>query len=340
MKNTRILIKATILVICISLAVSCAITKPKLAEFAEEEGPAELQSVRVVSGPSGETVIEITSSRPVPYAAFKLVQPLRIVVGITAVPSEGLTAPVVDGKIIKDIRFEATEKEPVSTRIIATTLSQDVEYTVQDQEGTIRLALYPKEPLEERPAPMLAKKPPAVVNAVEKPPELQSIGVVSTDAETAIKITTSRPVPYGVSELPDPLRIFVELEAIPSEELVIPTVADKRIIKDLRLEATKEPITTTRITVTLAREVGCSLIGKGEAMTITLYPKEPIKEEPSPALAKGRPKKKKTKPRKKAVAGPQPRRVPDSLAGIKPKMTIEEILNYLDRADEEGRDAR
>jgi len=136
----------------------CAQAPPKEAEVVEEK-LAEIQSVRVLSDPSGKkSIIEVASSQPVPYAAFKLVQPLRIVVGVTAAPSEGLTAPpVADEKIIKDIRLETSEKAPVSTRVIAV-LAGDADYTVEDQEGMIRLTLFPKEPLEEKPAPVAAAK--------------------------------------------------------------------------------------------------------------------------------------------------------------------------------------
>lgn len=199
----------------------CAQAPPKEVEVVEEK-PAEVQSIRVVSEPSeNKVIIEITSSRPVPYGAFKLVQPLRIVVGVTAAPSEGLTGPSVpDEKIIKDVRFETTGKEPISTRVIAT-LSRDVEYTVQDQEGIIRLALFPKEPLEEKPAPVVAMKEEAIG---AKEPRVfflpgkanlnQVLGVdffMLPQGRSRITVTTSDKAEYNVSPK-DSLTLLLEIK--------------------------------------------------------------------------------------------------------------------------------
>jgi hypothetical protein len=61
-----------------SVLFGCAQAPPKEAELVDKR-PAEVQSIRMVSEPSGEkTTIEITSSRPVPYAAFKLVEPFPL----------------------------------------------------------------------------------------------------------------------------------------------------------------------------------------------------------------------------------------------------------------------
>jgi type IV pilus assembly protein PilQ len=203
------------------LFFGCAQQPPKKAEVFEEK-PAEIQSITIVSEPSGEkTTIEITSSRPVPYAAFKLVQPLRIVVGITALPSEGLTAPpVTDKKIIKDIRFEKAGKDPIYTRVIAT-LSQDAEYTVQDQEGIIRLNLSPKVPLEGKPAPVTAAKEeslgatePRVFFLPGKSELNQILGVdffMLPQGRSRITVTTSKEAKYSLSPK-GPRTLLLELK--------------------------------------------------------------------------------------------------------------------------------
>ncbi len=199
----------------------CAQAPPKEAEVVEEK-PAEVQAIRVLTEPSEDkSIIEITSTRPVPYAAFKLVQPLRIVVGITAAPSEGLTIPTVpDEKFIKDIRFEQTEKEPVSTRVIAT-LSQDAEYTVEDQEGIIRMALFPKEPLEEKPAPVaatkeeaLGAKEPRVFFLPGKANLNQVLGVdffMLPHGSSRITVTTSKKAEYNLRPK-DSLTLLLEIK--------------------------------------------------------------------------------------------------------------------------------
>ncbi|NVM26814.1 MAG: type IV pilus secretin PilQ [Desulfobacterales bacterium] len=143
--------KATIISSLIAFSLICLIsgcaqapTKKPVTPVVEER-PAEIQSVNVISDPQGkEATIEITSSKLVPYATFKLVQPLRLVVGLNALPVQGPTGPaVINGKIVKDIHFETAKDKPVSTRVIAT-LSQDVEYNVQEEDRTIRLVLSPK----------------------------------------------------------------------------------------------------------------------------------------------------------------------------------------------------
>jgi type IV pilus assembly protein PilQ len=128
-----------------------------------EENPAEVQSITITSEPADtKEIIEIISSKPVPYAAFKLVQPLRLIVGINAPPAEGLTRPsVISEGIIRDVSFETTQEEPIATRVIAT-LSRDVDYSVQEQDGVIKLMLFPKEPVEEEPAPIVAMKEEAI----------------------------------------------------------------------------------------------------------------------------------------------------------------------------------
>jgi len=143
-RSTIISLLITVSLICLIFGCAQAPTKKPVAPVVEER-PAEIQSVNVISDPQGrEASIEITSSKLVPYAAFKLVQPLRLVVGINALPVQGLTGPaVINGKIVKEIHFEIAEEKPVSTRVIAT-LSQDVEYNVQEEDRTIKLLLSPK----------------------------------------------------------------------------------------------------------------------------------------------------------------------------------------------------
>jgi len=212
---------AMIMALCF-LFFGCAQPPPKQAEVVEEE-PAEVQSISLISEPSGGKAIEIAASQPVPYAAFKLVQPLRVVVGVTAAPSEGLTAPPVAGdKIIKDIRFEKTEKDPISTRVIAT-LSQDVEYTVRDQEGIIKLSLSPKGPQEAKSAPVTAaKEEPEPVGAKEprifflpgKSKLNQVLGVdffMLPQGRSRLTVTTSKKADYELKPK-DSHTLLLELE--------------------------------------------------------------------------------------------------------------------------------
>jgi type IV pilus assembly protein PilQ len=149
-KSTTIFLLTTFSLIYLVFSCAQAPTKKEVTGV-EEERPAEIESIHVIYGPPDkETIIEITSSKLVPYAAFKLVQPLRVIVGINAVPAEELTRPaVIDDSIIKDIHFEVVEEKPISTRVIAT-LSRDVEYRVEEKDRTVRLSLFPKKQVVSR----------------------------------------------------------------------------------------------------------------------------------------------------------------------------------------------
>ena len=144
----------------IYLIVSCAQapTRREIAGIAEE-GAAQIESVNVISGPSEKgTAIKITSSQPVTYTAFKLVQPLRLVVDVNASLAEGLTGPaVLDRGIIKAIHFERIKEKPTLTRVVAA-LSRDVEYDVQKEDRTIKILVFPKEPAEKGEGQVLAAK--------------------------------------------------------------------------------------------------------------------------------------------------------------------------------------
>ncbi|RLB14598.1 MAG: hypothetical protein DRG35_05140, partial [Deltaproteobacteria bacterium] len=111
--------------------------KKEVAGIIEEES-TQIESIKVISNPSDEvTMIEITSSRPVSYAAFKLVQPLRLIVDLNALPGQGLTGPGdINDRLVKDIYFEKVKDRPLSTRLIAT-LTKDVEYNVREEDKTV-----------------------------------------------------------------------------------------------------------------------------------------------------------------------------------------------------------
>ncbi len=150
----------------IYLIFSCApaptkSTKGKITDIVEER-LAKIELINVIPGPSDkEATIEITSSKPVSYAAFLVDQPLRLIVDIGALPAKGLPGPAVfNGKIIKAIHLEEIKDRPKSTRLIVT-LSRDVEYKVREKDRIIKLLLLSKKPaekLEKQPLLIAAKK--------------------------------------------------------------------------------------------------------------------------------------------------------------------------------------
>ena len=136
------------------LNISCA-SAPTTKEASimmeeEEETPALIESINVISDAYGqETTIEIINSEQVPYTAFKLVQPSRIVLDIKALPSSELNMPSdFNSSVIKEINLEEIEGKPLFTRFIAI-LNQDAEYNIQEQYNEIMLSLLPGEVKEE-----------------------------------------------------------------------------------------------------------------------------------------------------------------------------------------------
>ncbi|MFB0520218.1 MAG: AMIN domain-containing protein, partial [Desulfatiglandales bacterium] len=193
----------------IYLIFSCAPTptKRKITGIVEEEA-AKIESVNVISGPHGkEAAIEITSSQPVPYTAFKLVQPLRLIVDVDARLAEELAEPaVLDGRIVKAVHFEATKDR--ATRVIAT-LSRDVEYKVQEKDRTIRVVVFPKKPVEKETGQVLAAKEEEIVPTEPRlffsPGKTKLNQILGIDffmlprGKSRVTVTTSKKAEYELS---------------------------------------------------------------------------------------------------------------------------------------------
>ncbi|GAI04039.1 unnamed protein product, partial [marine sediment metagenome] len=212
-----------------------------------EEGPAKIESINVISGPHDkESTIEITSSKQVPYAAFKLIQPLRLIVGINALPAKRLTRPVViNGRIIKDIHFEIIDDKPVSTRVIAA-LSQDVEYNVQEKDRSIKILLSPKKPDEKREKQVLAAreveiglKEPRLFFSPGKTKLNQILGadfLILPKGKSRVTVTTSKKAEYELSRK-NTLTLLLKIK----EATIIPELT--RYIDSSRFERVVSRIT-------------------------------------------------------------------------------------------------
>jgi type IV pilus assembly protein PilQ len=214
------------------LVCSCAqapITK-EVAGITEEK-PTQIESIKVISDPSNEkAMIEITSSKLVSYAAFKLVQPLRLVVDFNALPAQGLTGPdVTNDRLIKGIDFEKIREKPASTRLIATLL-QDVEYNVREADKTIKFMLLAKKTAEIE-KKQLPSTPAEEEEIVAKKPRLyfspsktqlnQILGVdfyMLPKGKSRITVTTTKKADYDLSRK-NSLTLLLEImdATIPSE---------------------------------------------------------------------------------------------------------------------------
>ncbi len=222
-RGNLILLLITIGLLCV--IVSCAPTPTtKKAPGLAPEGSAQIESIKVVSLPSERsTRVAITSSKAVPYTTFKLVQPLRIIVDVTALPTEGLTGPDVskDG-IIKAIAFERMDDKSLVTRVTAT-LYEDVEYSVQEKDGIIDVLLSLKKPYETVGPPVVASKEEAVA---QKEPRLffapgktklnEILGIdffMLPKNKSRVTITTREKAEYELSRK-DPLTLLLEIKEV------------------------------------------------------------------------------------------------------------------------------
>jgi len=214
------------------LVFSCAQApvKKEVAGIIEEK-PTQIESIKVISDPSDEkTMIEITSSKLVSYAAFKLVQPLRLIVDLNALPAQELTDPdVINDRLIKGIHFEKVKDRPVSTRLIAL-LIQDVEYNVREEDKTVKFLLSAKKTSEiekkQLPSPpaeedeMVAKEP-RLYFSPSKTQLNQILGVdfyMLPKGKSRITVTTTEKADYDLSRK-NSLTLLLEIMSatIPSE---------------------------------------------------------------------------------------------------------------------------
>jgi type IV pilus assembly protein PilQ len=214
------------------LVFSCAQApvKKEVAGIIEEK-PTQIESIKVISDPSDEkTMIEITSSKLVSYAAFKLVQPLRLIVDLNALPAQGLTGPdVINDRLIKGIHCEKVKDRPVSTRLVAT-LIQDVEYNVREEDKTVKFLLSAKKTseIEKKQPPstpaeedkMIAKEP-RLYFSPSKTQLNQILGVdfyMLPKGNSRITVTTTKKADYDLSRK-NSLTLLLEImdATIPSE---------------------------------------------------------------------------------------------------------------------------
>ena len=214
------------------LVCSCA-QAPVKKEVAgiTEENSTQIESIKVISDPSPEkATIEITSSKLVSYAAFKLVQPLRLVVDFNALPAQGLTNPDVSNeRLIQSIHFEKVKNKPASTRLIAT-LQQDVEYNVREADNTIKFMLLAKKTAEIE-AKQVSSTPAEDEEVVAKKPRLyfspsktqlnQILGVdfyMLPKGKSRITVTTTKKADYNLDRKNSlTLRLEIMDATIPSE---------------------------------------------------------------------------------------------------------------------------
>ncbi|MBN2062952.1 MAG: AMIN domain-containing protein [Deltaproteobacteria bacterium] len=127
--------------IALLLLSGCAVPSANQAGSDIPQEPV-IENLKISSLPS-ETVVEITSSSPAPYTAFKLNDPPRVIIDIRGKRGENLSTitKIEDGKV-SDILFEEGKTQAMTTRMVAS-VESSVDYRVSSTDNVIRLSLTP-----------------------------------------------------------------------------------------------------------------------------------------------------------------------------------------------------
>lgn len=137
------------LAICGMALAGCA-TSSTQQTAAGESGVPVIESVGVQ--PSQEqTVVEVRSSSPAPYASFMLPDPLRVVLDIRGEQGAQLRRTTdVNAGGVKDVRFEEGKAQAITTRLVVA-LSAPAQYDVKAVDNVIRLTIRPERAARETP---------------------------------------------------------------------------------------------------------------------------------------------------------------------------------------------
>ncbi|MFC1821703.1 type IV pilus secretin PilQ [Thermodesulfobacteriota bacterium] len=133
---------ATLGIIGLVFLGGCATMKTEPDSSAESEIPI-IESLTVKPSPE-QTVIEVLSSRSASYTAFKLVEPLRVVLDVRGKAGALLKrATVVRDGNVKAVLVQEGKTQTMTTRLIVA-LEREVDYEVQAKDESIVLTLIPQ----------------------------------------------------------------------------------------------------------------------------------------------------------------------------------------------------
>ena len=164
-------------VIGVLILSGCVTVSEKDAASVDGSKKPVIESVRV-STPPDRVLVEIINSRPVPYTAFRLIDPPRIILDLRGIPGKDLPLRTdVNRGNVKDIRFEEGKTQAMTTRMIIG-LIEPMHYQAIAKDHIIRLSLNTK------------SMPPESPKAVEKAPSTMA---GEKDAVLDKKVTPSEP---------------------------------------------------------------------------------------------------------------------------------------------------
>ncbi len=106
-------------------------------------------------------------------------------------------------------------------------------------------------------------------------PIIESLRVRPSAEGTVVEIVNSKPTPYTAFKLIDPPRVIVDIPGELRSGLQKTTELDDENVREIRLEPSATQTLTTRMVVSLARDVDYEVVDQGPIITLTLTPSEP-----------------------------------------------------------------
>jgi type IV pilus assembly protein PilQ len=174
-------------------------TSARLAPSAPSSGPLLVSKVTLDKHESGETFVDIATSRNPSYHVMTLPNPARLVVDIEGAEN---TSPaksyVADTAVLKSVRIgQFRAKDPSVVRVVAV-LNGNPAFDVHATPASVRIELRPRG--EVKSAPLATQKPvpqatPSGRNAVEK-------AAVPPSPVTASRVTASAPTTEVIDRTP------------------------------------------------------------------------------------------------------------------------------------------
>ena len=215
----------------------CASAPRKAAQEPKAVTPSRVEAIRVQSVNASETRVEVVGSQPLPYTAFKLTDPPRVVMDIQGIPETQVlqTKQVNDGKV-KQISIEKYNAEKNTTRVVVL-LARAMDYAITKEDNSLIVDLHTltaaetqtKKAAEKQPVEASAetnasveKKPvsePRIFFKPEKDHQVQVLGVdfaMLQAGKSRLTITTSEKGVYDLQRIgPKGIRLNLEDATIP-----------------------------------------------------------------------------------------------------------------------------
>ncbi|MBN1833569.1 MAG: type IV pilus secretin PilQ [Deltaproteobacteria bacterium] len=114
--------------------------------------------------------------------------------------------------------------------------------------------------------------------AVTEEPEtsiIESLSVKPSAGGTVVEIVNTKPTPYTAFKLINPPRVIVDIPGEVGSGLQKTTKPNDENVREIRLEPGADQTLTTRMVVSLARDVDYEIADQGPIITLTLMPREP-----------------------------------------------------------------